>query len=90
MNVQKHAVVQVLLVKFLCQVNLQSSKTRKRPICCNIWHWYQGCGAGVGGFWMVSESDFLQHWESESDFLSDSDVQLDHFLHHTPTLGNPC
>jgi len=35
-NVQKHPVVQVLLVKFVCQVVLQPSKARKWPLCCSI------------------------------------------------------
>jgi len=34
--VQKHPVVQVLLVKFVCEVLLQPSKARKWPLCCSI------------------------------------------------------
>jgi len=36
---------------------------------------HQDCGVGPGGFWV------------ESDFLPDSDVQLDDVFHHTPKLG---
>jgi len=44
----------------------------------------QGCGAAVRveGFWVESESDFFC-------LTPTLDVQLDHFLHHTPKLGIP-
>jgi len=35
-NVQKHPLVQVLLVKFVCQVVLQPAKARTWPLCCSI------------------------------------------------------
>jgi len=39
-NVQKHPVIQEHMVTFVCQVFLQPSKARKRPLCCSIWQWY--------------------------------------------------
>jgi len=52
--------------------------------CC------QGCGVGVVGFW--ARVGFLTALGAGVGFFCPTpipEVQLDHFLHHTPKLGIP-